>query len=129
MLKTPKLHSEGITLREHHMLQNNSKTAERQKSSSYIFTQNSHFLFTMSTFYKQISNQPRRSVTHTNTHLPRSQFPVCCQAVSCIHEDLGNAESFLDGLQLEGQQVAFNAASFNCLKKKKKKREQGKFII
>lgn len=47
---------------------------------------------------KQISSQKRHTLRHTETHLPCSEFPVRCQAVSCIHEDFGNAESFLDGL-------------------------------
>lgn len=58
--------------------------------------------------------------THRNTHLPCPEFPVCCQAVSCIHEDFGNAQSILNGLQFKAQQVAFDAVSFECLNRGKK---------
>lgn len=57
----------------------------------------------------------------TETHLSRSEFPVCCEAVSCIHEDFGDAQSFLDGLQLEPQQVEVDAVSFEYLNRGDKK--------
>jgi len=52
---------------------------------------------------------------HADTHLPRSEFPVCRDAVRRVHEDFGDAQSFLDGLQLEPQQVKVNAASLKYL--------------
>lgn len=114
--------SKCITLKEHHVLQNDSKTADRQKIPSYIFTKNSYFLLCFlspaNTFCK---TNLKPTNTHRNTHLPCPEFPVCCQAVSCIHEDFGNAQSSLDGLQLEAQQVAFNPESFECLTRAGKK--------
>lgn len=55
------------------------------------------------------------SVNKSLTHLPCPELPVCCQAVRRIHEDFGDAQSFLDGLELETQQVAVNAVSLKCL--------------
>lgn len=49
------------------------------------------------------------------TDLSCPQLPVRGQAVSRVHEDFGNAESFLDGLQLEPQQVAVDAVSSQSL--------------
>lgn len=40
---------------------------------------------------------------------------MCRQAVRRVHEDFGNAQSFLDGLQLQPQQVAVDAVSIENL--------------
>lgn len=51
----------------------------------------------------------------TQTDLSCPEFPVCCQPVRRVHEDFRDAQSFLDGLQLQSQQVALYAESFECL--------------
>ncbi|TNN61850.1 hypothetical protein EYF80_027967 [Liparis tanakae] len=61
------------------------------------------------------SDQLRNTSSRRHTHLPRSEFPVCRDAVRRVHVDFGDAQSFLDGLQLEPQQVKVNAASFKYL--------------
>lgn len=56
-------------------------------------------------------------VKEPKAHLSCPQLPVCGQAVSRVHEDFGDAQSLLDGLQLQGQQVAINPVSIKCLRK------------
>lgn len=53
--------------------------------------------------------------TSVETHLPRPQLPVRRQAVSRVHEDFGDAETLLDGLQFEPQQVVVNPVSIKSL--------------
>lgn len=60
-------------------------------------------------------------VKEPKPHLSCPQLPVCCQPVSCVHEDFRDAQSLLDGLQLQGQQVAINPVSFECLTEKSEK--------
>lgn len=108
------------TPQHHMMLLNNRKTADSENSLLYIHCiiktkQNSHFLLCYKTVINLCKTNLQPTKTHRYTHLPCSEFPVRCQAISCIHEDFGNAQSFLDGLQLEPQQVAVNAVSFKCL--------------
>lgn len=53
--------------------------------------------------------------TIAHTHLPRSELPVCGHTVGRVHENFRNGVSFLDGLQLQAQQVAFDSKSSQCL--------------
>lgn len=53
---------------------------------------------------------------------------MCGQTVRCVHEDFGNAQAFLDGLELESQQVAVDAFSFKSLHKRRKTLESGIFL-
>lgn len=62
--------------------------------------------------------------TNTETHLSCSEFPVRRQAVRCVHEDFGNTPSFLDGLQLEPEQVAVDAVSFKSLNRAGQKKQE-----
>lgn len=48
-------------------------------------------------------------------------------AVGRVHEHLGNAVAFLDGLQLQAQQVALNPVSVKGLKEKTTKPEWPRF--
>lgn len=85
-----------------------------QRNSSHVFAESQE--------KKQIN--PNFLLHHrtsdTDTHLPCAEFPVRRQPVRRVHEDFGNAQSFLDGLQLEPQQVPVDAMSFNGLSRAEK---------
>lgn len=48
-------------------------------------------------------------------YLSCSQFPVGGQPISSVHEQSGHAQSLLDGLKLQAQQVAVDGLSFERL--------------
>lgn len=51
-------------------------------------------------------------------YLSCSQFPVDGQDISSVHEQSGHAQSLLNGLKFQAQQVAVDGLSFEYLIRK-----------